>query len=81
MSFTLMYVGSKHSLVKIDEEFPVMVDDQPIPRVHSISCLGVKLDETLNWQHGNMVCKKVVTSLGILRRIKPFVPANILISI
>ena len=52
------------------------------PRVHSISCLGVKLDEILNWEeHIDMVCKKVGTGVGILRRIKPYVPANILISI
>ena len=44
----LMYVGSNHSLAKIDDEFPVMINDQPIPRVHLISCLEVKLDETLN---------------------------------
>ena len=78
----LMYVGSNHSLAKIDDELPVMINDQPIPRVHSISCLGVKLDETLNWEEDiNMVCKKVGTGVGILRRIKPYVPANILISI
>ena len=78
----LMYVGSNHSLAKIDDEFPVTINDQPISRVHSISCLGVKLDETLNWEeHIDMVCKKIGTGVGILRRIKPYVPANILISI
>ena len=78
----LTYVGSNHSLAKIDDEFPVMINDQPIPRMHSISCLGVKLDETLNWEeHMDMVCKKVGTGVGILRRIKPYVPANIFISI
>ena len=78
----LMYVGSNHSLNKIDDEFPVMINDQPIPRVHSISCLRVKLDETLNWEeHIDVVCKKVGTGVGILRRIKPYVLANILISI
>ena len=59
-----------------------MINDQPIPRVHSISCLGVKLDETSNWEkHIDLVCKKVGTGVGILRRIKPYVPANILILI
>jgi hypothetical protein len=72
----LMYVGSNHNLAKIDNEFPVMINDQLIPRVHSISCLGVKLDETLNWdEHIEMVC------IGILKRIKPYVPANTLIYI
>ena len=78
----LMYVGSNHNLAKIDNEFPVMINDQLIPRVHSISCLGVKLDETLNWdEHIEMVCKKVGAGIGILKRIKPYVPANTLISI
>ena len=58
----LMYVGSNHSLAKINHEFPVMISDQPIPRVQLISCLGVKLDETLNWEeYIGMVCKKVGT--------------------
>ena len=81
----LMYVGSNHSLAalaKIDDEFSVMINNLPIPRVQSISCLGVKLDETLNWkEHIDMICKKVGTSAAILRRIKPYVPSNILTSI
>jgi hypothetical protein len=48
-----------HNLTKIDNEFPAMINDQLIPRVHSIPCLGVKIDETLNWdEHIEMVCKK-----------------------
>ena len=62
-----MYVGSNHNLAKIDNEFPVMINDQLIPRVHSIPCLGVKLDETLNWdEHIEMVCKKVGAGKWIL---------------
>ena len=72
-----MYVGSNHNLAKIDNEFPVMINDFLIPRVHSISCLGVKLDEALNWdEHIEMVCKKVGAGIRILN-----VPANTLISI
>ncbi len=44
----LMYVGSNHNLAKIDNDFSVMINDQLIPRVHSIPCLGVKFDETLH---------------------------------
>ena len=55
----LMYVGSNHNLAKIGSDFPIMIKDQLIPRVHSIPCLGVKLDETLSWdEHIEMVCKK-----------------------
>jgi hypothetical protein len=74
-----MYVGSNHNLAKFDSEFPAMINDQLIP---GIPCLGVKLDETLNWdEHIEMVCKKVGAGIGILKRIKPYVPANTLVSI
>jgi hypothetical protein len=44
--------------------------------------MGVKLDETLNWdEHIEMICKKVGEGIGILKRIKPYVPVNTLISI
>ena len=49
-SFSKNKINVCHSLAEIDDEFPIMINDQPIPRVHSISCSGVKLDETLNWE-------------------------------
>ena len=45
-----MYVASKHNLNKIKDDTPVMLNVQPIPRIHSIPCLGVTLDETLSWE-------------------------------
>ena len=43
-----------------------------IPRVHSISCLGVTLDEKLSWdEHVETICKKVGAGVGTLKRIKP----------
>ena len=79
-----MYVRSNHNLAKIDSEFPVMINDQLIPTkcTQSRVCMGVKLDETLNWdEHIEMICKKVGEGIGILKRIKPYVPVNTLISI
>ena len=78
----LMYVGSKHNLHKINDDFPVMLNGKRIPRVHSISCLGVTLDETLSWdEHIETICKKVGAGVGTLKRIKPYIPANMLQSI
>ena len=37
----LMYVGSNHNLAKIDNDFPVMINDQLIPRVHQFSRLKI----------------------------------------
>ena len=56
-----------------------MLNGQPIPRIHSIPCLGVTLDETLSWEeHIEAICKKVGAGIGMLKRIKPFVPAQML---
>ena len=43
-----------------------MIKNQPIPRVRSFSCLGVELDESLEWNdHIEMICKKVEADIGI----------------
>ena len=59
-----------------------MLNGQPIPRIHSISSLSVTLDETLSWdEHIETICKKVGAGVGMLKRIKPYIPANMLESI
>lgn len=40
----LKYVGSNNNLSKIYDEFLVLINDQLIPRLHSMLCLEVKLD-------------------------------------
>ncbi len=45
-------------------------------------CLGVKLDENLNWDsHIEMICKKASAAISAMKRIKPFVPMHTLGSI
>ena len=59
-----------------------MLNGQPIPRIRSISCLSVTLDETLSWDERiKTICKKVGAGVGMLKRIKPYIPANMLQSI
>ena len=59
-----------------------MLNGQPIPRIHSISCLSITLDETLSWdEHIGTICQKVGAGVGMLKRIKPYIPANMLQSI
>jgi hypothetical protein len=80
-----MYIGSKNNLHKITDDIPVMLNGQPFPRVHSISCgLGVTLDGLLRWdEHIETICKKVgaCAGVGTLKRIKSYIPANMLQSI
>ena len=71
-----MYIGSRHNLKTMTCDPTIMINNQPVPRVRSFTCLGVKLDETLEWsEHIEMVCKKVAAGIGTLKGIKPFIPA------
>ena len=60
-----MYVASKHNLNKINDDTPVMLNGQPIPRIHSIPCLGVTLDETLSWESKNILKQFAKTSVQV----------------
>ena len=56
----LMFIGSKHNTDSLNCNTPVLINNQPITRVLSFKCLGVKLDENLNWdEHVEMICNKV----------------------
>ena len=59
-----------------------MANAKPISRTATQMCLGVKLDENLNWDsHIEMICKKASAAIGAMKRIKPFVPMHTLESI
>jgi hypothetical protein len=63
-------------------EEPVVANSKPIFRNVTQMCLGVKLDENLNWDsHVEMICKKASAAIGAMKRIKPFVPMHTLQSI
>ena len=49
----------------------IRINNQPVPRLRSFTCLGVNQDETLEWsEHIEMICKKVAEGIGTLKRIK-----------
>ena len=74
-----MYIGSRHNFKIMNDDLPVVINNQLVPRERSFTCLGVKLDETLEWnEHIEVICKKVAAGIGMMKRIKPFVPANTL---
>ena len=75
----VMYIGSRHNLKIMNDDLPVVINNQLVPRERSFTCLGVKLDETLEWnEHIEVICKKGAAGIGMMKRIKPFVPANTL---
>ena len=52
-----------------------MIHDKPVTRYSSFRCLGVELDERMSWEnHIDSICRKVGSGIGIIKRVKSFVP-------
>ena len=63
-------------------EIRVCMNDTCIEIVKSYKYIGITIDSNLKWNaHVNNVTRKMCNSIGILRRIKPFVPKKSLITI
>jgi hypothetical protein len=45
----VMYIGSWHNLKIMNDDLPVVINNQLVLRERSFTCPGVKLDETLEW--------------------------------
>ena len=75
----IIYIGSRHNHKIMNDDILVVINNQLVPGERSFTCVGVKLDETLEWnEHIEVICKKVAAGIGTVKRIKPFVPANTL---
>ena len=70
-----MFIGSPYKLRNKVGNEQVMINNKPVTRYSSFRCLGVELDERMSWEnHIDAICKKVGSGIGIIKRIKPFVP-------
>ena len=59
-----------------------MINDEPVIRYTSFRCLGVELDQKLSWEnHIDSICKKAGTGIGIMKRVKPFIPYETLLNL
>ena len=74
-----MFIASPHNLNSKIGDKPVLINNDPIPRTGTFTCLGVELDGKLNCEkHIDSICQKVSAGIGIMRRIKPYVPSKTL---
>ena len=56
------------------------INDEPVERVTGFNFLGLTIDETLSWHpHVQKISNKISRTLGIMGRLKKFLPINILI--
>ena len=74
-----MIIGSSYNLNNKVYDYPVMLNSKVIPWTNSFECLGVLIDEKLSWDlHVDKTCKKVGSSIAVMKRIKSFVPNSTL---
>ena len=75
----VMFIGSTYNLRNKVGNEQVMINNKPVTRYSLFRCLGVELDERMSWEnHIDSICKKVGSGIGIIKRIKPFVPQETL---
>ena len=74
-----MFIGSSHNIKNNTCNEPILINSTPVPRVTNYKCLGVNLDDKLCWDsHIEMICKKVAAGIAAIKRVKPFVPPEML---
>ena len=57
----------------------LQINNIQIERVREFDFLGLLIDENLNWKsHINKICNKITRSLGVMNRIKRYLPSDIL---
>ena len=64
-----MYVGSSFNIKNKIAQNPILINNVPVPRTESYTCLGVELDERLTWEkHIDKICANVGAGIGVMRR-------------
>ena len=63
--------------------YPVLyIDDIPVEFVNSFNFLGIILDDNLKWNsHINMIAKKISKTIGIMKKLKKYLPTSVLLNI
>ena len=72
----------RHPMKKINYNLKIKIDGKVIEPVKTVEYLGVNIDYTLNWHsHVNFLIPKLTRAIGMLSKIRHFVPLKTLISI
>lgn len=76
----LIHFRSTHS--RVDCSSGLFFENEVIPVSDSVVYLGLHMDQYLRWDvHITYVCSKLAAKVGILRKLKTFMPTDILLSI
>ena len=77
-----MLIGSRQRMATLTQELDLSINGISLKRINSSKCLGVEIDEFLTWDaHIASISRKVSSGIGVIKKIKPFVPTFNLISV
>ena len=80
-----MIIGTLPRLNQLDSSpestpYAIVVDGQEVTRVKLLKYLGLMVDDKLVWdQHIDYVFSKIISGIGILKRIRHFIPMDSLL--
>ena len=75
-----MLIGSKQKISNSHPNF--VIENKQIKQVYECKTLGVTVDQHLSWKSNTEnICKKITAGISAIRRVKPFVDKETLISI
>jgi hypothetical protein len=74
-----MIISSRQRLAKIDDDPKISLDGIDMKRVKQANTLGIVIDEKLLWKNKiDEITTKVSRGIGMLRRMKAYVPQDTL---
>ena len=80
-----MIIGRPHRLNRLDENpestpYIIIVDGGEVKRTKCVKYLGMIVDDKLTWkQHIDYISSKITRNIGILKRIRRFIPRESLL--
>ena len=76
-----MLLGTRQKISSLQTDLDMNLEGMQIERESSFKCLVVKIDENLTWESRIIyISTKIAKVLGVLRRLKPYLPRDILIT-
>ena len=77
-----MLISSRQRLTTLSDTLELSIDNVLIEQVPSVKSLGIYIDDNLTWySHIDKLCKKIASAIGVIKRVKPFVPQSTLLNI
>ena len=77
-----MVISSRQKLQSLNDKTNVNVEGDKINQTDHSKALGLNMDENLSWkEHIHATSKKVASSIGALKRVRPFISMHTAIKI